>query len=915
MESIALQRRLVTLTEEVFDEAVRVAIPDDVERAAQPDNAPRLERARALADYATRSPVVLARLLEALGGADPIARWVEHGVRRYGEVPLLGYGDRVKLTLDEVFVQLQVSGGFEVEEAAMRAPDRIEARGLQAVSPAEALQYAAKRGRRGVVMLGPPGSGKTTLLQHLFVRVARGEGEALGVPKNAIPVLLRFARITESPLVANGLRALVQAAAQESGYPDAATSLRGDGRPWLLLLDGLDEVRDEATRVNVCRWLEAELSHLPEPNAFVATCRNAAWQREARLGTHFLPLHVLDLDDASVASYVGRWFRAVERNRRAATDLDLADIDRDAEKRASDLLEVLRDPERRDRLRLGRLMYTPILLSTLCLVAHEDKELPRQRAELYERCLKLLLDAVTKPRSPTGHVSEHLLRPVFERIAWTMHHDDTQELSGDALERCVAEVLATVPSLALTPREFIAYGRDVCGLLVCPEPNRYRFFLLIFQEYLAACHARSGHKESVLAAHAGDPRWREVIALAVMQHGVFESFVAELLPLGMLGDEKVVALLRDCLHDVLTWDETPFVGALDRLLAARAAVVAWQATTSDVRLRRAVSSAPTVLREDVRTAASLLTLLRGHDRPGLRDRAECLAHDDDAGVRTAALAWLGRTQEEVEEPRTEPHTEPRTEPRTAPRAGPLTEPLTGLELLLVPAGHFLMGSSLKVEERGYDPEAFEHEAPARDVEVPDAFHIAQHPVTNAAYERFVRTAGVWKREAWRNAAEGDPQQPVTWVDWDDAMAFCAWLNVESPLAVQGYRFGLPSEIEWEYAARGPDGRRYPWGNDPPTPEHAVFGGAPLARVGEHPAGRSPFGLEDMAGNVWEWTANPGDEGEGARPRVLTDGALRVVRGGSQGNQARYLRCATRLRRHRGCRRENLGFRVVVRVSR
>ncbi len=114
-----------------------------------------------------------------------------------------------------------------------------------------------------MVLLGDPGSGKTTLLQHLYTRVATGDASLVGMPSETLPVFLRFSRIAASPLRSNGLREHVYEAAKAEGHPAASELLRGDTRPWLVLLDGLDEVRDEATRVRVCEWLDGELDHLP----------------------------------------------------------------------------------------------------------------------------------------------------------------------------------------------------------------------------------------------------------------------------------------------------------------------------------------------------------------------------------------------------------------------------------------------------------------------------------------------------------------------------------------------------------------------------------------------------------------------------------------------------------------------------
>ncbi len=157
-----------------------------------------------------------------------------------------------------------------------------------------------------------------------------------------------------------------------------------------------------------------------------------------------------------------------------------------------------------------------------------------------------------------------------------------------------------------------------------------------------------------------------------------------------------------------------------------------------------------------------------------------------------------------------------------------------VDRVAVPAGPFVMGA---------DGEPEPDEAPRHTRTLP-AFRIDRTEVTRAHYQRCVR-AGVcqdaWKRPTWTH-----PDGPVTGVSWHQARTYCRWAAGR-----------LPTEAEWEKAARGADGRRFPWGNEAPTRERAVFGlrmnvGEP-APVGTHPTGASPYGALDMAGNVWEWT--------------------------------------------------------------
>ena len=170
--------------------------------------------------------------------------------------------------------------------------------------------------------------------------------------------------------------------------------------------------------------------------------------------------------------------------------------------------------------------------------------------------------------------------------------------------------------------------------------------------------------------------------------------------------------------------------------------------------------------------------------------------------------------------------EPETPPRTAASV-PAPE-----GMLLVPAGSFTMGT-----DSGGEPD----EHPAHLVTLP-AFWLDRTEVTNQAYRRCVK-AGACRPKEQNIGVFERPAQPITSVSWEDASAYCRW---------RGAR--LPSEAEFEKAARGNDGRKFPWGNEPPTPERTVALGQPGPEdVGSRPAGRGPYGHDDLAGNVWEWT--------------------------------------------------------------
>jgi formylglycine-generating enzyme required for sulfatase activity len=198
------------------------------------------------------------------------------------------------------------------------------------------------------------------------------------------------------------------------------------------------------------------------------------------------------------------------------------------------------------------------------------------------------------------------------------------------------------------------------------------------------------------------------------------------------------------------------------------------------------------------------------------------------------------------------------------------------EMIPIPGGAFLMGSD--PQEDGLARSA---EQPQHEVSLPD-YSLARTPVTNAQYAAFVEATGHSAPRYWRGSRPpwGRGQHPVISVTWYDAVAYCRWLVQET-----GKPYRLPTEAEWEKGARGTEGRRYPWGAawDARRCNTKEGGREDTTPVGRYPEGASPYGLLDMAGNVWEWTSSlywayPYQADDGRED--LTTPESRVLRGGS-----------------------------------
>jgi formylglycine-generating enzyme required for sulfatase activity len=212
-----------------------------------------------------------------------------------------------------------------------------------------------------------------------------------------------------------------------------------------------------------------------------------------------------------------------------------------------------------------------------------------------------------------------------------------------------------------------------------------------------------------------------------------------------------------------------------------------------------------------------------------------------------------------------------------------TRPADGAVMVYVPAGDFVMGSNGD-DLYQFLPEPtvnylcwqcrYQSETPQRIVPL-DAYWIDKTEVTNAQYRKCVKAGACERPECWGKGDFNDPDQPVVCVSWYDAQDYATWVGGR-----------LPTEAEWEKAARGDDGRFFPWGNGPADCSKANIKGCvgkPLP-VGSLPDGASPYGALDMAGNVWEWVdAWYSRESDSDR----------VVRGGSYDDLQWFARCAAR----------------------
>jgi formylglycine-generating enzyme required for sulfatase activity len=282
-----------------------------------------------------------------------------------------------------------------------------------------------------------------------------------------------------------------------------------------------------------------------------------------------------------------------------------------------------------------------------------------------------------------------------------------------------------------------------------------------------------------------------------------------------------------------------------------------------------------------------------------REEDEALFRDSDVQALLEPLRALNPAQRNLLVHHGSPMREVVTVSKLAERVGPVG---AEIEWVTIPAGPFDMGSA----------DGDEDERPVRPVSLGE-YRISRYPITNRQYEAYVRDAKAKSPAHWKDGKvpDGKEDHPVVHVSWNDAVAYCRWKSEQT-----GAVYRLPTEAEWEKAARGTDGRTWPWGDqfDQAKCNTREGGRGETTPVTEFPEGGSPYGCYDMAGNVWEWTNSlykpyPYEPDDG-REDPNAEGR-RVLRGGSWRYTAYYARSAYRLRDTPDGRDDDFGFRCVV----
>ncbi|MBF8185324.1 SUMF1/EgtB/PvdO family nonheme iron enzyme [Nonomuraea sp. K274] len=723
---------------------------------------------------------------------------------------------------------------------------------------------------QGVVVFGEPGAGKTTVLAHLLATTLLHGGSVFGLDVDTVPILVPLRHLTAEAMrrpLAEFVEAELAAAAPGRFPDDFVRQLWRRGR-LLLLLDGIDEAGAASSRAAMIAYLRGQAHGLRARKiTLVASCRTAARVDAVKLGPRFSFFEVRPLPDTKITEFIRRWFHAAQR----FTESGGASLATDWSLLGDELAQSLVSRSVANH-RFAVLASSPLILSLLCVIALRGGEVPHSEVDFYRECLRTLLGRWARAKGIEPPLSAADAHTILRLLAVHLHNAGERDFDAEEFERITATPivkLRTADGRVTDPKSVLEWLHHGAGVLTSPSTETYSFSHLTFQEYLTASHLADNSRELVRAAtHLGEKWWREVLLFTVQlasRETAAQFFAAALTPPLV---ERSHAALRQCVETVTSLNTLPFVRFLEDPAVpagAKAHVLRMFVNHPDHEISRVARS------------------LSRHDSPEVS--ALAIRIREKAAESATARATTVMNPEE-----------------------PIVEPFTGILLRPIPAGQFTMGADdIGVAEQ-----------PEHLVRV-SSFWLAETTVTNRHYELFLKATQHSEPAFWREPMFAGPDLPVVGVNWYDATEFCRWLATLSRLP-----FTLPSEAQWEYAARGTDGRRYPWGSEPPDRTRACYYEGQIDShpepVGSFPLGRGPFGCMDQAGNVWEWCLDVWDpDAYSARldqvtvdPVVSTGNAsMRVLRGGNWWFTIEGLDAAYRFRNPVDNRNDDIGFRVAL----
>ena len=779
---------------------------------------------------------------------------------------------RVEMPYGETWERLKVAG------RQLREAD-VAVLGQRVTAPQPLLPLLQQR--HGLIILGDPGAGKTTFLKYVALKLALGQGEALGLPQR-LPILLPLSAyanaLTEGDI---SLPHFISRYYEALGVAEPLLEMltvaldQGGG---MLLLDGLDEVQQVGQRnLVVDRVLDFFAYRQQQGNKFVLTSRIVGYREVRPSSTAMAECTLVDFDDEAIELFVNKWTAAIEQQ--ATDDPYLAQQTAVQEQR--ELMTALsHNPGVR------RLAANPLLLTILAVMKRQGVVLPERRVELYQRYVETLLKHWNVARG-LGRPPQHDLDVVetirvLAPLAWWMHESSPGVglVKREAVRRQLetiykARALGDPVSLA---RQLLADARHYANLLLERGPGQYGFIHLTFQEYLAAVGiAQQGQEEiseivTILGQHVGDDSWHEVTLLTIGYLGLIQQ-----------REQAATTVLRQLI------ERAPGEPGQAAVLAGEAVCDVWPSGVSQAGRTQVVQ----VLLATMANVAQV-----------------------EAKQRVAA----GRVLARLGDPRPEVMT------------------VEGMQFCYVPAGPFIMGS-----EEISDDEKPVHQVDIpydywlgrlpvthaqyalfvrdsggkepRDYGAP--FNVANHPVVGIDWFQARDFCG-WLTQRWYEA----DLLPADWIvtlpseaEWEKG-AKGGVKVVERPLVVTAGTWPVPQP---QLVPNLMPERLFPWGGEIDT-KWANYDKyiETTSAMGCYPHNVSPYGCVEMAGNVWEWTRSiyqpylyESDDGREDVAKVEDD-TLMVFRGSAYHSKDDVLRCAYRLRFYAYHWDNYLGFRLCAR---
>ncbi|BBO91149.1 SUMF1/EgtB/PvdO family nonheme iron enzyme [Desulfosarcina ovata] len=737
-----------------------------------------------------------------------------------------------------------------------------------------------------LVLLGDPGSGKTTVVNFLAHTMARAgvnedsqaclsrllkAGPWVHGPLLPIRIVLREvgAWMTSGEggqhTIGAWIRKTLIDAGLESLWPVFHEGLQDPSTPYLILLDGLDEVPADL-REQLVRLID-DFSDTYQHNRFLVTCRIYAYVDPAYRLRRFRQTILAPFDDDQIDQFIQAWYD------------ELAFQKRVSQTKADDLAKGLKTAI--DRSDLKTLAGRPLIMTVMALLHTSYGQLPEDRVELYQWAVDLLF------RRWKGHVGQgesglmaQLSMPQLKMsdLMAGLYHVAFQAHAGQGSVEGTADIAEEVLLKQLKPflgddwnraEAFVQYVRERAGLLIRHKTDAYTFPHRTFQEFMAACHLTGlkdyPHEAARLVRENAD-LWRIVFVLAAGHAGRTQ-----------LGN-AISAVGKLCLRSVSE------VESIDAAAFTRA-VIAGEALLE----------------------IGLAAVRREEEGRILMDRVKewlvaAMTADDVLAARQRV--YFGNFLVQLGDPRFDFEKE----------FLPYDRDLGFIE---IPAGSFVMGEDKKRHEVVSSSYAIVMGKDKKRYEVVlSSYAMAKYPVTVAQYKAFAIDIGQQLSESWSRFNRLD-NHPVVFVSWVDANTYCRWLTEK--LEHRGLRVTLPTEAQWERAARGLDALSYYWGYVEIDPEKANYnktGISSTSPVGCFPKGKSEFGLFDLAGNVWEWCQDWYGDYPLSREDKVRDpigpsmGEYRVIRGGAWNSPDIYCQSVHREYGDPGAKYRHVGFRLV-----